>query len=257
MKTSTLPGKLAIATAMLIFTTAVAMADTISVNDAYQWPITVTVKLSSGVTYTGTTGAAPTNTDILSLVNGGLTNSSGQTINLGATIAGGEVTFGHDNISNISANGATVGFGDVNPNNVVGGLTLGGYLSGAGYYYDFILGYGDETGSLEALATADITGWTGMSIDDLLAATYNSLESQLSSDLQTNLTLDLTDGQIDFSPYFPGIDDPSVSVDTNDPNVAYFGSLEETPEASSAALLAIGLAGLLALARRVNFNARG
>jgi len=237
---------------MLTVTTAVASADTISVNDGYKWPITVTVTLSSGVTYSGTTGPGATNTDILNVVNGGLTNSKGQTINLGATISNGEVTFGHDNISNISANGSTVGYGNVNPNNTVGGLTIGGYLSGAGYTYDFVLGYGDETGTLTALAEADIAGTSGMTIDDLLTATYNTLDNELSPyGLQGNLTLDLTDDQIDFFPYFPGVDDPSVSVDTNDLNVAYVGSLAETPEPSSVALFTVGLTGLLALARRV------
>jgi len=136
---------------------------------------------------------------------------------------------------------------------ILGGSLTGLDSNGNGAIYNFAVGYGDETGTPTYLAEATLTfaDIANPTLAGLLTAIDSSLEAQLPTAFQGDLTLDLADNALNFT--FPAsIQDPTVEGYFTNVGLFYSSGLEIVPEPSSAALLGagIGILGLAALRNR-------
>jgi hypothetical protein len=231
--------------------------------------VTVKVDLGTGpngvytgtVTGTGAFGTQVTGADLQGLMNSGLTNPAGQTINFGATIIPGtdQIQFPKDNIKKVDATTPpglwNVVWDSIN-GTAVASLTLTGTLSGQDQNggvatYDFDLGYGDETGSPTWIAESNVlySDLTNQTISGVLTATYDNLESQLPAAYQGGLELDLSDNSLFFA--FPdSIFDPSGTSYSTDMGITDVTDWEIVPEPCTLALLSLGVSGLIIGYRR-------
>jgi hypothetical protein len=179
-----------------------------------------------------------------------------------AQVQNGEAVFNEPLIANIqvTADSAAGIVLDGTRGAELGALQLGGPLSGVdanGNPSTFYLavGYGDLTGTPTWLAqtTLSYSALSSQTLGGLLTAAYNGLKSQLGSQYQSGLVLNLAANTLTFT--FPtSIVDPSIEGATTDTGLintgGYSFDIGPVPEPSTFALLGIGAIGLLAFARR-------